>query len=122
MFNAEKLGARVPSLSLFRVVAVTSVFIVGYSAFTIAGNATRSYQLGVQTRQLQQALAQDQVQYAQLDALRRYMRSDAFIESQARREGLALAGDVPVAVSAPSPSPTNDHSPAGAWWERYFGR
>jgi len=121
VFDVEKLGARVPSISLFRVVAITSVFIVGYSAFTIAGNATRSYQLSVQTRQLQQSLAQDQVQYAHLDALRRYMRSDAFIESQARQEGLSLPGDVPVVVSAPSPPAANDRSPAGDWWERYLG-
>jgi cell division protein FtsB len=122
VFDASKLGALVRGFSLTRVVVITSLFIVAYSGFTVAGNATRSYQLSLQRRQLQQAIAREQAEYAQLDALRRYMRSDAFIESAAREEGLGAPGDIAIAVSAPTVPAGDEHARSGAWWERYFGR
>jgi cell division protein FtsB len=122
VFDPEKLGALVSGLSLYRVVVITALFILAYSGFTVAGNLTRSYQLSAQTRGLQRQIAQDQTEYAQLDALRRYMRSDAFIETEAREEGLAAPGDTEIVVSAPPAAPTAPRTTAGAWWERYFGR
>jgi cell division protein FtsB len=122
MFEPDRLVSLVPGLSLYRVVLVTSFFIVAYGGFTVAGNAARSYQLAAQRGELQQAIARDQAEYARLDALRRYMRTDAFIESQAREQGLAIAGDTAIVVSAPAPAAPAQTAGQGAWWERYYGR
>ena len=122
MFDSEKLGNYIPGLSLHRIVVVTSLFVVVYSGFTIAGNAARSYQLNAQTRQLQSSLAEQQAEYAQLDSLRRYMQSDGFIESAAREEGLGFQGDTAIVVSAPQSNSSASHQVApGAWWRRYYG-
>jgi cell division protein FtsB len=122
VFEADKLSALAAGFSLHRVVVVTSLFIVAYSGFTVVGNAERSFQLSAQTRQLQQAIAHDQSDYAQLDGLRRYMRSDAFIEAEARQEGLGSPGDTAIVVVAPTAPPSERHAAGAAWWERYFGR
>lgn len=111
-----------PGLTLQRVVVVTSLFIVAYGGFTVFGNATRGYQLAQQTQQLQQSIALDQAEYAQLDALRRYMQTDAFIEAQARQEGLGMPGDTAVLVSAPTATAASEHQAGSPWWERYYGR
>jgi cell division protein FtsB len=121
VFDSEKLTSHIPELSLVRVVVVTSLFVVIYSGFTIAGNVARSYQLDTQTKQLQKAIAADQAEYAQLDALKRYMQSDRFIESQAREEGLAMPGDTAIIVSAPSEPPAPSQVAPGDWWQKYFG-
>jgi cell division protein FtsB len=122
VFDSEKLGGFLPGLTLHRIVVVTSLFIVIYSGFTIAGNVTRTYQLGTQTRQLQKAIADQQAELTQLDALRVYMQSDAFINAQARAEGLTAPGDTAIVVSAPAQPAANTTAPQGAWWERYYGR
>jgi cell division protein FtsB len=122
VFDTEKLGSYIPGLSLRRVAVVTCVFVVVYSGFTIAGNATRSFELNAQTRQLQRDIAGQQKQYAELEALRRYMQSDAFIETAARQEGLAVPGDTAIVVTAPTQPAETQTEPSGAWWERYFGR
>jgi len=122
VFDTEKLGSVIPGLSLHRVVVVTSLFIVIYSGFTIAGNVTRSLQLSAQTHQLEKAIGEQQAELAQLDALRSYMQSDAFINTQAREEGLGSPGDTAVIVSSPAqPASTTPIAPS-AWWERYYGR
>jgi len=110
----------VPGLSVQRVVVATALFIVVYSSFTIAANAARRYQLTTQTRQLQQTVASDQADQRRLEALKRYLGSDEFIESAARQEGLVRPGDVPVFVTAPTPPATPEAGASGAWWERYF--
>jgi cell division protein FtsB len=123
LFDSEKIGSYIPGLSLHRIVVVTSLFVVVYSGFTIAGNATRSYQLNAQTKQLQKGIAEEQAEYSQLTALRRYMQSDAFIESAAREEGLGFQGDTAIIVSAPqSTGSASKQSSQGAWWQRYYGR
>ena len=121
MFDSEKLGS-IPGLSLHRVIVVTSLFVVIYSGFTIAGNVTRSLQLSAQTRQLERAIADQQAELTQLEALRSYMQSDAFINAQAREQGLALPPDTSIAVTAPPGPGTATRVTPGAWWERYYGR
>jgi cell division protein FtsB len=122
VFDSEKLGGFLPGLSLHRIVVVTCLFVVIYSGFTIAGNVTRTYQLSTQTRQLQKAIADQQAELTQLNALRIYMQSDAFINAEARAEGLAAPGDTTIVVSAPTQPAANTSAPQGAWWERYYGR
>ncbi len=120
MLDSEKLTSHIPGMSLHRIVVVTSLFVVIYCGFTIAGNIARSYQLERQTQNLQRAIVADQAEYAQLQALQRYMQSDRFIEAQAREEGLALPGDIAIDVSAPGPSGPPPAQPPGAWWQKYF--
>jgi cell division protein FtsL len=114
-------NALLSGFTLHRVALVTALFIIAYSSFTVFGNLSHSYQLKMQTRQLQETIAKDQAQYAQLQALEQYMGTDAFIESQAREEGLALPGDTTVIVTAPTPTAASGDLRAGDWWERYYG-
>jgi cell division protein FtsB len=120
MFDSDKLISHIPGLSLFRVVVITSLFVLIYCGFTITGNIARSYQLDRQTLELQKAIAADQAEYAQLSALKQYMQTDRFIEEQAREEGLAMPGDTAIDVSAPASTGPTQSEPAGAWWEKYF--
>ncbi|MGI8551680.1 MAG: septum formation initiator family protein [Dehalococcoidia bacterium] len=122
MALGDRAGGILSGLSLQRIVIATALFIVIYSGFTIAGNAARSYQLDAQTRQLEQDIAHDQGQYRKLDAVRRYMRTDEFIESSARKEGLVHPGDTTIIASAPASSPSPAQTAPGAWWERYYGQ
>jgi hypothetical protein len=122
VWDRERLSALAAEFSLHRIVMVTSLFVITYSGFTVFGNLTRGYQLNAQTRELQKAIARDQAEYAQLQALKRYMGTDGFIEAEAREEGLALPGDTGVVVSAPPAPAASQDTPAGAWWERYYGR
>jgi cell division protein FtsL len=122
MWDRERLDALLAGFSLHRIVMVTSLFIIAYSGFTVFANVTRGYQLSAQTRELQKAIAKDQAEYAQLQALKQYMSTDGFIETQAREEGLSLPGDTIVVVSAPTAPAASQDTPAGAWWERYYGR
>lgn len=121
MFDHEKLAGFIPELTVQRAVMVTSFFVIVYSGFTIAGNVTRSYQLTVQAQQIRKSIATDQMEYDRLSALKRYMESDGFIDTEAREEGLALPSDIGIVVSAPTPTATASPAPPGAWWERYFG-
>ncbi len=120
MFDNEKLSGHIPELSLHRVVVITSLFVIIYCGFTIAGNEARSYQLGRQTAALQKSIAADQAEAAQLNALKQYMQTDRFIEEQAREEGLAMPGDIAINVSAPPAAGPAPAQPQGAWWEKYY--
>jgi cell division protein FtsB len=122
VFDSEKLVGYIPGLSLHRIVVVTSLFVIVYSGFTIAGNVTRTVQLSTQTRQLERAIAEQQAEISQLNALKSYMQSDAFIDAQARAEGLAAPGDTPIVVSAPPAPVQASHGQPSEWWERYYGR
>lgn len=122
MFDSEKLTSFIPGLSLHRIVVITSLFVIVYSGFTIAGNVTRTLQLSAQTRQLQKAIGEQQVELAQLSALKSYMQSDAFIDAQAREEGLAAPGDTSIVVTAPAAPVQASHEAPAAWWQRYYGR
>ena len=122
MFDSEKLTGYIPGLSLHRIVVITSLFVIVYSGFTIAGNVTRTLQLSAQTRQLEKAISDQRAEISQLNALKSYMQSDAFIDAQAREEGLAAPGDTPIVVSAPPSQAQTPHGPPAAWWERYYGR
>jgi cell division protein FtsB len=122
MLDGAKLGGVIPGLSLHRVVVLTSIFVIVYSGFTIAGNVTRTLQLNAQTKQLERAIAQQQAELAQLNALKSYMQTDAFVAAQAREEGLAAPGDTAIVVSAPTSPAIETHQSASDWWERYYGR
>jgi cell division protein FtsL len=123
MLDGDKLGGFIPGLSLHRVVVVASIFVIVYSGFTIAGNVTRTWQLNAQTQQLEKEIAQQQSELAQLNALKSYMQSDAFISAQAREEGLASPGDTAIVVKAPTSAPAvQSHQSSDSWWERYYGR
>ena len=112
--------ALMSGLSLQRLVMAAAVLIVIYNGFTIAGNASRHYDLQVQTDQLNQQIASDKVELQRLDALRRYMQSDEFIEASARAEGLVMPGDTAILVNAPAAPATPVAETPNAWWERYF--
>jgi cell division protein FtsB len=118
--GSGRSGFAVPGLTLQRVVTATALFVVVYSGFTIAGNAARTYELKNQTQQLQQQIATDQSEYQRIDALRRYMGTDAYIEASARQEGLVKPGDISIITTAPAATPDAGVSSTGAWWERYY--
>lgn len=109
-----------PGLSLRRMVIATAIFIVVYSSFTIAGNATRHYQLQQETRQLQDGISADRSELTRLQAVESYLRTDAFIEQAARREGLVKPGETAIIVSAPKAESSSAAAGPSQWWERYL--
>lgn len=104
-----------------RVLVVAAFFIVAYFSISIADNAIRSYQMEQQQLQLQRDVAKLEGKRDRLQALRRYMETDEFVERAARAEGWARPGDTVVIVNAPRPTATPATGPARPWWERYFG-
>lgn len=113
--------ARIEALGLTpaRLMLVAAGFVSVYFGFSIAGNYVHQYQLDHDKAQLRAQIQAEQTRYAQLDALRQWMQSDAFIEAMARHDGLIKPGDHPIVVSAPAPSATP--GAAGDWWQKYLG-
>lgn len=121
MARGEQLTRLLPGFSLQRGLIVTALFIVAYSGSTVVGNVAHRHELDVQTQQLNQDIARDQANYQKLDALRRYLQSDQFIESSAREDdGLSRPGDTVIVVSSPPSSPSDTQSSSGQWWDRYY--
>lgn len=119
MDSIDRIRSLVAGQSLHLIVIGTSLFIVIYSSFTVAGNAVHRHELEIQQRQLEQAISVDKAENQRLDSLSRYMQTDQFIEQAAReQEGLVRPNDVAIAVTAPS-SDTQAAPPAGPWWEHY---
>ncbi len=104
-------------LTTSRLILIAAGFIAVYFGFTIVGNRFHQYQLDRENTQLEQRIATGQSQVSQLQALRDWMQSDAYVEQMAREQGLVRPGDHAVIVTAPA-APVQDDS--REWWQRYL--
>jgi len=100
-----------------RLLLALSAAAVVYILVTGALGALRAHQLRQEEGRLRAEVAQLEERQRWLEALRRYMQSDEFIEMVARQQlGLVRPGEKGVMVISPSPTPTAaDGRP---WWER----
>src|SRR5438552_18946261 len=122
-------GDRVRALLTFfspgRLVLALSLLIAGYLLFTAGGNLLESHRLAENEDQLRAQVDALHVQETQLEQVRDYLRSDAYIEFMARRVfGFVKPGESLVIVQAP-PSAADDDSaqpPGQPWWQQLFGR
>lgn len=117
--------SRLPHLSLSTIVLCAAAVIIGYLAINTTRYVVHNYQLRHQESQTRSAIAQLDRDHAQLVAVRDYLKSDAYVESVARRVlGLVRPGDTLVVVS-----PSDDvvatatplsGAPGEPWWKRLF--
>ena len=108
-----------------RLLLGVSILIAGYLLFSAGGNFLESHRLAENEDQVRLQLRDLQDQEKQLEQVRDYLRSDAYIEFMARRVfGLVKPGESLVIVQAPTPvAGTDDDSPAArSWWQQLFGR
>ena len=108
-----------------RLLLGVSIVIAGYLLFSAGGNFLESHRLAENEDQVRVQLQDLQNQEKQLEQVRDYLRSDAYIEFMARRVfGLVKPGESLVVVQAPTPVAGSDEAPAPGrtWWQQLFGR
>ena len=120
--------SRLPRLSLTPLLLAAAALAVSFFAVTTARNIYHNHQLAREEAAIRRDIAQLDRDHEQLVAVRDYIKSDEYIEYNARRVlGLVKPGETLVVVSsnAPAPiaTPTPPLSPAqgGAWWKDLFG-
>lgn len=109
---------RIPTTRL--IMAAAAVIAV---YFLVAGgiNTIRARQLREQESRLEADIGDLQSRYDRLEALKRYLSSDEYIESVARRElGLVKQGEVGIVAISTVPTPTPEPGADGdssLWWD-----
>lgn len=108
-------------MNLARLFFALSLAISCYFAYTAASGALRSHRIGqdeAAAAEHVEALRQDKVH---LEAVLRYVASDAYVEQEARRRlGYVRGGESPIVVTGPALD--TQPSRGGSWWERLFPR
>ncbi len=119
--------SRLPRLSLMPLLLAAAALTIGYFVVTTARNIYHNHQLAQEETSIRRDIAQLDRDHQQLVAVRDYLKSDEYIEYNARRVlGLVKPGETLVVVSSNAPTPaataTPPLSPAqgGAWWKDLF--
>ena len=121
MVTGERGGWWAAGFTARRVMIVAALFIVGYFGVSIASNAITHLRLANEEAALRSEIASLERREARLQALRRYMESDAFAEAVARENGLVRPGEIAVVtVSATRSAETEILGPGDPWWFRYL--
>lgn len=107
---------RLPRLRRSHLLVLLTLVVVGYFLFSGAASTLRSGRVGDEQARLEAEVAQLETRRQQLEELRRYLRTDAYIEWAARQElGLVKPGEVGVVIISPQRDPD---PPLGPWWQR----
>lgn len=107
-------------LSPTRLLLIATILLLPYLAFLAVNNALHARQLRAEEARLERELQEKQYEYAKLEALRDYVRSDEYVETVARRElGLGYPGETSAVVISPE-APDKEDGGREHWWERYF--
>ena len=120
MASAERGGGFFAGVTANRVMIVAAVFIVAYFALSVASNAITHTRLEAREAALREEIAALERREARLNALRRYMESDAFVEAAARESGLVKPGEYQVVLLGPSAEDRDVLRPGDPWWFRYL--
>ena len=103
-----------------RVLIVAAVFIVAYFGLSVASNAITHTRLEAREAALREEIAALEGREARLQALMRYMESDAFVEAAARESGLVRPGEHRVVLLGPTGEEHDMLQPGDPWWFRYL--
>ena len=118
--------SRLPRPQLMPFVVCAAVLAIGYLGYTTSRYVIHNYQLHQDEAQIRRDIAQLDRDHEQLVAVRDYLKSDEYIEDQARRIlGLVRPGETLVVVSgapapAATPAPLAQHTPGAEWWKDLF--
>ena len=119
--------SRLPRLTLTPLLLAAAALVAGYFVVTTARNIYHNHQLAQEETAIRRDIARLDRDHKQLVAVRDYLKSDEYIEYNARRVlGLVKPGETLVVVSSNAPAPlataTPPLSPAqgGAWWKDLF--
>jgi cell division protein DivIC len=102
-----------------RLFFVVCLAVAGYFAYVAVAGAIQNERLAEDRANAQQQLAELEWKKQCLEAVKRYVASDAYVEQEARRRlGYIRDGEVPFVVNSPS-LPATEAS-GSDWWERLF--
>jgi cell division protein FtsB len=120
MAAGERGGGFFAGFTAKRVMTVAAVFIVAYFGLSVASNAITHSRLEAREAALQDEIAALERREARLQALKRYMEGDAFVEAAARESGLVRPGEYQVVLLGPSIEGGDALRPGDPWWFRYL--
>ncbi len=104
-----------------RLIFFGCILIAGYFVYTAISGYTHSQRINQDRAEAASQVQQLQQQVSYLDAIHKYVASDAYVEQVARRQlGYIREGEIPFVVT--SPPLNDDQQPSGEWWERLFPR
>lgn len=104
-----------------RLIFFGCMLIAGYFVYTALSGYTHSRSINNDRQQAAAQVQQLQQQESYLEAIHKYVASDAYVEQVARRQlGYIREGEIPFVVT--SPPLKDDQQPSGQWWERLFPR
>ncbi len=104
-----------------RLIFFGCMLLAGYFVYTAVSGYTHSQRIDKGRAEAASDVAQLQQKEAYLEAIHKYVASDAYVEQVARRQlGYIRDGEIPFVVTSP-PLDQNQQS-SGEWWERLFPR
>jgi hypothetical protein len=125
----DKIARRL--LPIHQVLLIPVGLLLIYELVTFGQEIRLSQQRRQELQQIEQKITLAQQDQARLDQLHSYAQSDAAAEEWARENGMAMTGEVPVILLAPSVEPTQQSNqeppstgpdmPRDQWWDLLFG-
>lgn len=104
-----------------RLIFVVCLLVAGYFIYTAVSGYAHSQRISAGQQQAADRVQQFQEQKTYLEAIHKYVASDAYVEQVARRQlGYIREGETPFVVT--SPPLDQDQQPSGEWWQRLFPR
>jgi cell division protein FtsB/cell division protein DivIC len=109
------------SAHVSRLLFVGCLILAAYFAFSFIGGWIQGQRLEAEAAEARHEVAVLRDKKERLQAVKRYVSSDAYIEQEARRRlGFVRPGEVPFVIESPSPENAGDAT--GEWWQRLFSR
>ncbi len=107
--------------SRVRLLFVGCFIVAAWFAYSSVNSAIHGHQLAQDRAQAEREVTRLEAKKAYIDAVKRYVASDAYVEQEARRR-LGYTRDGEVAFVVVSPPEDQATAPIGEWWERLFPR
>jgi len=108
-------------VSSARLFFAASLALSCYFIYTATSGALRSHRIANEEAEAAAAVQDLRQDKEYLEAVLKYVGSDAFVEQEARRRlGYVREGEIAVVVTSPAPKLPPPAS--GEWWERLFPR
>lgn len=107
-----------------KIVGLVAMLLAGYFVIIAVSNAAHNASLAQEQRSLERENTQLTQTVGELQAVKGYVRSEAYIESVARQQlNLVRKGEILVKVLPTEPNTDTQHDgPPEPWWRRLFGR
>jgi cell division protein FtsB len=110
-----------PAINVSRLVFLGCLVLAAYFAFSFVGGWIQGQRLDAERAEARSEVADLRDTKERLQAVKRYVASDAYIEQEARRRlGYVRAGEIPIVIE--SPSLPVDAGVTAEWWQRLFSR